>query len=225
MGGAQGTYWTTSLTVLNLAGFPRTVEAFYTPRGSDGTTDFLAADLELGANSSTTWEDVVETVFGTTGAGSLEIHGADIIVSSRTATPGLEGARTARASRRWRRTTSCAPAARRCSGRAASSAHRPTARTSACARCGGGRRGPGDAVESAGPDRRDQDHRPAPYGNTQINDLPHALGGLDQMEDGAVEVEILDGGGRVGAYLSIVDNVTGDPTYLAVGFSPPSTVE
>jgi hypothetical protein len=64
-----------------------------------------------------------------------------------------------------------------------------------------------------------------PYGNTQINDLPHALGGPDEMENGMVGVEILGGDGRVGAYLSIVDNVTGDPTYVAVGFSPPSTAE
>jgi len=62
-----------------------------------------------------------------------------------------------------------------------------------------------------------------PYGNTQINDLPGTLGGLDQMENGMVEVEILSGDGRVGAYLSIVDNLTGDATYVPVGFAPPST--
>lgn len=64
-----------------------------------------------------------------------------------------------------------------------------------------------------------------PFGNTQINDLPHTLGALDQMDNGMVAIEILGGDGRVGAYLSIVDNTTGDPTYLAVGFSPPSTAE
>jgi hypothetical protein len=226
MGAAQGTFWTTTLTVLNLVDSPQTVEAFYTPRESDGTTDYLAADLELGAHSSTTWEDVVATVFGTNGAGSLEIRGADIIVSSRTSTPGLEGGsygqgipplapyhilRTDGAQVQW------------AGGVVRSSAYRTNF----------------GLCEVWGEDAQvrvtlwDQDGLVAgtrtidlpPYGNTQINDLPHALGGLDEMENGMVGVEILGGDGRVGAYLSIVDNVTGDPTYVAVGFSPPSTAE
>ena len=224
--GAQGTYWTTSLTVVNLSIFPRTVRAFFTPRGSDGTTDYLAADLELAAYSSTTWEDVVGTVFGTTGAGSLEVRGADIIVSSRTSTPGLEGGsygqgipplapyhmlRTDGAQVQW------------AGGVVRSSAYRTN--FGLCEVWG-------EAVQvrvtlwdenglSAGTRTVDL----PPYGNTQINDLPHALGGPDEMENGMVGVEILGGDGRVGAYLSIVDNVTGDPTYVAVGFSPPSTAE
>jgi len=224
--GALGTHWTTALTVLNLADSARAVEVFYTPRGSDGTTDYLATELELGAHSSTTWEDVVDSVFGTSGAGSLEIRGADIIVSSRTSTPGLEGGsfgqgipplapyhimRTDGTQVQWGGGIVRSPAYRTNFG----------------------------LCEVWGEDAQvrvtlwDQDGLVAgtrtvglpPYGNTQINDLPHALGGLDEMENGRVEVEILGGDGRVGAYLSIVDNVTGDPTYVAVGFSPPSTAE
>jgi len=224
--GAQGTYWTTSLTVLNLADAARTIEAFYTPRGSDGTTDYLAADLELGANSSTTWQDVVGTVFGTTGAGSLEIHGADIIVSSRTATPGLAGGsygqgipsllprhlvRADGAQVQWAGGIVRSPAYRTNFGLCEVWGEDAQVRVTLWDEHG----------TVAGTRTIDL----PPYGNTQINDLPHALGGLDQMEDGAVEVEILGGDGRVGAYLSIVDNVTGDPTYVAVGASPPSTSE
>ena len=226
VGGAQGTYWTTSLTVLNLDDWPRTVEAFYTPRGSDGTTDFLAADLELGANSSTTWEDVVATVFGTTGAGSLEIHGADIIMSSRTATPGLAGGsygqgipsllpghilRTGGATVQWAGGIVRSPAYRTNFGLCEVWGEAAQVRVTLWDQHG----------QAAGTRTIDL----PPYGNTQINDVPHTIGGLDAMENGTVEVEILGGGGRVGAYLSIVDNVTGDPTYVPIGFSPPSTAE
>jgi len=224
--GAQGTYWTTSLTVLNLAASPRTLEAFYTPRGSDGATEYLAADLQLGAHASRTWQDVVATVFGTDGAGSLEIRGADIIVSSRTSTPGSQGGsygqgipsllpghilRIDGAQVQWAGGIVRSPAYRTNFGLCEVWGEEAQIRVTLF----------------------DQQGLPAgartvdlpPYGNTQINDLPHTLGGLDQMENGTVKVEILGGAGRVGAYLSIVDNVTGDPTYVAVGFSPPSTAE
>jgi len=226
VGGAQGTYWTTSLTVLNLADSPRTLEAFYTPRGSDGTTEYLAADLQLGARSSITWEDVVATVFGTTGAGSLEIRGANIIVSSRTSTRGLAGGsygqgipsllpghilRTGGATVQWAGGIVRSPAYRTNFGLCEVWGEAAQVRVTLWDQHG----------QAAGTRTIDL----PPYGNTQINDLPHTLGGVDQMVHGAVEVEILGGGGRVGAYLSIVDNVTGDPTYVAVGFSPPSTAE
>lgn len=226
VGGAQGTYWTTALTVLNLADSARTVEAVYTPRGSNGTTDYVAADLELGARSSTTWEDVVETVFGTSGAGSLEIRGGDIIVSSRTSTPGLEGGsygqgipplapyhvmRTDGAQVQWAGGVVRSPAYRTNLGVCEVWGEDAQVRVTLW----------GEDGSAAGTRTIDL----PPFGNTQINDLPHTLGGLDQMENGMVELEILGGDGRVGAYLSIVDNVTGDPTYVPVGFSPHSTAE
>ena len=226
MPGAQGTYWTTSLTVLNLADSPQTVEAYFTPRGSDGSTHYVGADLELGANSSTTWEDVVGTVFGTTGAGSLEIRGTDIIVSSRTATPGLAGGsygqgipplaphhivRTDGAQAQWAGGVVRSPAYRTNFGLCEVWGEAAQVRVTLWDQQG----------QAAGTRTIDL----PPYGNAQINDIPHTLGGVDQMVNGAVEVEILGGGGRVGAYLSIVDNVTGDPTYIPVGFSPPSTAE
>lgn len=224
VGGAQGTYWTTALTVLNPADSPQTLEAFYTPRGSDGTTDYLAADLQLGARSSTTWEDVVATVFGTTGAGSLEIRGANIIVTSRTSTPGLAGGsygqgipsllpghilRTGGTTVQW------------AGGIVRSSAYRTN--FGLCEVWGEDAQVRVTLWDEHGQTAGTRTIDLPPYGNTQINDLPHTLGGLDQMENGRVEVEILGGSGRVGAYLSIVDNVTGDPTYVAVGLSPPST--
>ncbi len=225
-GGAQGTYWTTALTVFNPVGSPRTVEAFYTPRGSDGTTNYLAADLELGARSSATWENVVGTVFGTSGAGSLEVRGTDIIVSSRTSTPGLEGGsygqgipplapyhimRIDGAQMQW------------AGGVVRSSAYRTN--LGLCEVWGEDAR---LRVTLWGEDGLAVGTRTIdlpPFGNTEVNDLPHTLGGIDEMANGMVELEILDGDGRVGAYLSIVDNITGDPTYVPVGFSPPSTAE
>ena len=225
-GGAQGTYWTTDLTVFNPVGSPRTVEAFYTPRGSDGTTDYVAADLELGPSSSTTWENVVGTVFGTSGAGSLEVRGGDIIVSSRTSTPGLEGGsygqgipplapyhiiRADAAPVQWAGGVVRSPAYRTNLGLCEVWGEAAEVRVS--------------LWNQDGSPAGDRTINLPPFGNTQINDLPQTLGALDQMDNGMVAVEILGGDGRVGAYLSIVDNITGDPTYLAVGFSPPSTAE
>lgn len=224
--GAQGTYWTTDLTVLNLSGSPRTVEAYYTPRGSDGTSDYLGAALELGPWPGTTWENVLGTVFGATGAGSLEIRGGDIVIASRTATPGDGGGsygqgipvvapyhllRIDHEPVEW-----------------ASGVERSPSRRTNLGLCEVWGE-PAEIVVSLW----HQDGSAAgtrtvslpPYGNTQINDLPHAIGGLDEMASGMVSLEITGGAGRVGAYLSIVDNVTGDPTYVPVGFSPPSTAE
>ena len=39
---------------------------------------------------------------------------------------------------------------------------------------------------------------------------------------GTVEVIVVSGGGRVGAYLSVVDNTTGDPTFIAIAPQSPA---
>jgi hypothetical protein len=225
-GGAQGTYWTTALTVFNLDGSPRTVEAYFTPRGSDGTTDFLHESLDLGMWSSHTWEDVVGSVFGSSGVGSLEVRGRDIIVSSRTSTPGAAGGSYGQG------IPSVAPyhlirlddtTEQWAGGGVRSSAYRTN--LGLCEVWGESAE---IRVSLWNPDLSAAGSTTinlAPYGNTQINDLPLTVGAIDQWENGRVQLRILSGAGRVAAYLSIVDNVTGDATYIPIGYSPPSTGE
>ncbi len=221
--GVGEAFWTTALTIFNLDGSPRTAEVFYTPRGSDGTTDYLRESFELDSGSSTTWDDVVGSVFATTGAGSLEVRGRDIIVTSRTSTPGADGGTYGQG------IPAVAPhQVMRLNGAemqvAGGVVRSPEFRTNlgVCEVWGESVQVRVSLWQSDGVAAGFRVIDLPPYGNAQINDLPHALGALDTMADGTVEVTVLNGSGRVATYLSIVDNLTGDPTYVPIGFLPPT---
>jgi len=53
-----------------------------------------------------------------------------------------------------------------------------------------------------------------PYGTVQLNRVVREVGVSGEVSDGVVRVEVTGGPGRVVAYLSVVDNVTGDPTTI-----------
>ena len=61
-----------------------------------------------------------------------------------------------------------------------------------------------------------------PYENIQINKVVTEVAGLTAFSGGTVEVIVVSGGGRVGAYLSVVDSATGDPTYIAIAHQSPT---
>jgi hypothetical protein len=57
-----------------------------------------------------------------------------------------------------------------------------------------------------------------PYENLQVNQVASVIGGVGTVTRGIVELTATDGNGKVAAYLSVVDNATGDPTFIA--FAP-----
>jgi hypothetical protein len=61
-----------------------------------------------------------------------------------------------------------------------------------------------------------------PYENLQINHVASEIGGVGALAGGIAEVAVTAGDGKVAAYLSVVDNATGDPTYVAVAPQAPA---
>lgn len=61
-----------------------------------------------------------------------------------------------------------------------------------------------------------------PYENIQINQVVMAVAGISSLSAGMARVWVSSGNGRVGAYLSVVDNATGDPTYIAIAPQSPA---
>jgi hypothetical protein len=61
-----------------------------------------------------------------------------------------------------------------------------------------------------------------PYENIQINQVVSAIASISSLSDGMVVVTVTAGNGRVGAYLSVVDNATGDPTFIAIAPQSPA---
>jgi len=88
--GAQGTYWSSAVSVINLTTTDRQILFTYTPRNSDGQASYTSTSLLLRASSQLSWTDVLAELFSTTGAGALEMRGHDVAVTSRTSTPGDE---------------------------------------------------------------------------------------------------------------------------------------
>ena len=67
-----------------------------------------------------------------------------------------------------------------------------------------------------------RDYELRPYENIQVNQVAKAVGGADSLSNGIVRVTVTSGEGRVGAYLSVVDNATGDPTFITIAPQSPS---
>lgn len=68
--------------------------------------------------------------------------------------------------------------------------------------------------------QRDYDLRP--YENIQINQVATTVAGVGSLANGIVRVTVVSGTGRIGAYLSVVDNATGDSTFIAIAPQSPA---
>ncbi|HEX7155116.1 MAG TPA: proprotein convertase P-domain-containing protein [Thermoanaerobaculia bacterium] len=67
-----------------------TVTLVYTPSGTDGRTSFSAVQVALNAGQVVVFDDVVRTLFGNVGSGSIELAG-NVLASSRTYSEGESG--------------------------------------------------------------------------------------------------------------------------------------
>lgn len=221
--GVAPTYWTSAVTVTNLADSDSTVRVFFTPSGVDGMLEYSETELVLPARSSLMWDNVVLSLFGSDGVGSLEIRGAGLAIASRTSTPAEEEGSYGQG------IPSVGP------DQIISVAGSPTATLGSVTENAEFRSNLGLCEtwgENATVEVRVSDESGQlfgsrtislrPYENLQINRLVRNVTSLSNLENGIVTVTVVGGGGRVAAYLSTVDNATGDPTYLIVAPSRPT---
>ncbi len=88
--GANGTFFTTDLRLLNRRSRDVTAMVIFTPDGADGRTDFAAVQVSVPADAVVALPDIAGTTFGTAGLGQLEIDG-DVVAVSRTYTRRGDG--------------------------------------------------------------------------------------------------------------------------------------
>lgn len=213
--GAQGSFWTSDLTLANRTSTAVTATLFFTPRGANGTTDYREAKVEVPGNSCRAFQDVVSTLFSTTGAGSLEISGVGLSAVSRCATPAPGGGSYGQG---------FLPA----ESTSIASRTGPVCRLGAGGVVKGAFRSNLAIVEVWGEpvsvmvrlfdrDGAEIGHRQVdlqPLSNVQLNDVVGNLGGPSTFAEGYVTVEPSSGEGRVSGVLSVVDNTSNDPATI-----------
>ena len=213
--GVGASFWTTDLIVTNPTSSAVTATLIFTERGANGLDDYLEETVAVPAGGSRVIEDVVGELFGITGAGSLEVSPASLLVTTRIATPGLESGSygqgfpalpsDAAASR-------TGPVTTLGSGGVARGAFRTNLILTEVW-------GESATVEVS---VRDRDGSVLgtttvglpPFGTQQLNDVVNRVGGPTVLEEGQVTVEVTSGQGRVISALSLVDQGTSDPTTL-----------
>jgi hypothetical protein len=220
--GAHGTYWSSAVSVTNLAADDRNVLFTYTPRDTDGLASYSESALLVPAETQVSWSDVLAELFSTTGAGALEIRGADLAVTSRTSTPGDpdgsygQGIPPIQPEQILTATKATAAAV---GGVEESAAFRTN--LGLCEVWGESATVRVTVLDSSMTVLGDLDLELRPFENTQLNQVARVVAGVTSLADGVVRVTVLSGKGRVGAYLSVVDNATGDPTYIAIAPQSP----
>jgi hypothetical protein len=221
--GANGTYWSSAVSVVNLATTDREIEVLYTPRGADGLMTYSSESVLVPASSQRSWTDIVAELFSTTGAGALEFRGLQLAVTSRTSTPDAE-------SGSYGQGIPPIHPAQALSAKGTDSAamggveEGVTFRTNLglCEIWGESITVRVSIMDSSMSELGHRDYELRPYENIQVNQVALVVGGADSLSNGIVRVTVTSGDGRVGAYLSLVDNATGDPTFITVAAQSPS---
>ena len=169
------------------------------------------------------WSDIVTDLFSTTGAGALEFRGLQLAVTSRTSTPGAETGS-------YGQGIPPIQAGQTIGSKGIDSAimggveegvtfrsnlglcevwgERTTVRVS--------------IMDSLMSELGHRDYDLRPYENIQVNQVAVVVAGADSLSNGIVRISVTSGDGRVGAYLSVVDNATGDPTFITIAPQSPS---
>ncbi len=222
--GVGTSYWSTAVTVVNTDSSSQQVEIAYTPQDTDGWTDYQTVDVSIPAGAAVSWSDVLDDLFTTTGAGSLEVRGDGLMISSRTSTPAATGGTYG---------LGIPPLA-------PDDLLSTAGNNSAVA--GGVKEVPGSwrtnlgLCEVAGKLAQvrvtvyDQNGASlgtrvldlGPYENTQINRVVRELTSTNTLDNGIVGIEVRAGTGKVGAYLTIIDSQTNDSTYTVIAPQTPT---
>jgi len=223
--GAQGTHWTSAVSVTNLMTTDRTIDVIYTPRSANGLTTYQETSITLPASSQLSWSDVMDELFSATGAGALEIRGHQLAVTSRTSTPGSEEGSYGQGIPPIQPEQILESSATD-SATMGGIEEGETFRTNLglCEVWGESATVRVTIYDSALNELGFQDKQLRPYENIQINQVAKTVAGANNLSNGIVKVTVTSGSGRIGAYLSVVDNATGDPTFIAIAPQAPAGV-
>lgn len=88
--GANETAWLSDVRIANVHPAAHTAMLIFTRDGEDGRTLFSAVNVALDPGQTVAYDDIVRSVFHTSGSGTLEVLG-DVIVMSRTYVPLANG--------------------------------------------------------------------------------------------------------------------------------------
>jgi len=221
--GAQGTYWSSAVSITDVSDESRDVQAVYTPRGVDGLGTFLIESFTLPAASQRSWTDIVGELFSTTGAGAVEFRGQSLVVTSRTSTPAVvngsygQGIPPVQPEQLLSKDGTAAAVM---GGVDESSAFRTN--LGLCEIWGESASVRVVIYDDTKTELGRMVYQLRPYENLQINHVASEIGGVGALAGGIAEVAVTAGDGKVAAYLSVVDNATGDPTYVAVAPQAPA---
>lgn len=221
--GSQGTYWSSAVSVVNLATTDREIEVLYTPRGANGLTTYSSETVSVPASSQVSWSDIVTELFSTTGAGALEFRGLQLAVTSRTSTPGEESGSYGQGIppvQPEQVLSSAGAASATMGGVEEGTVFRSN--LGLCETWGENATVTISIMDSSMTVLGSRDYELRPYENTQINQVAVAVAGANPLSEGIVRVAVTSGNGRIAAYLSVVDNTTGDPTFIAIAPQSPS---
>jgi len=224
--GAAGTFWVTDVRLLNPSGEPADVELYLVPAGLDGTTGGLEAGVRVGAESVLDLADLVAGSFGADDLqGNLLVGGAaaELVATSRTYTNGAVGGTYGQF------IGASEPSAAVGAGDAglvllqladnagyrANIGFSEAVGAEAAVRVTLHDGGTGAVLGTP------EELTVEPFSNTQVNGVFAELG-AGASDNAYATVEVVGGGGRVVAYASVVDNLTGDA--IAVPGRRPQTV-
>lgn len=221
--GAQGTYWSSSVSVTDVGSRSREVAVLYTPRGVDGSATYLEETVTLAADTQLSWADIVGELFGTTGAGAVEFRGHDLAVTSRTSTPGAEAGSYGQGIPpvQPEQVLSVKGAETAAMGGVEEGAVFRT-NLGLCEIWGDSATVRVIILDASMNELGRRTYQLRPYENLQVNQVAVAIGGVSDLAGGIAKVTVVSGSGKIAAYLSVVDNATGDPTFIAVAPQSPS---
>lgn len=215
--GVGSSYWTSDVTLSNTGPSDVLAKLTMTPRGANGLADYTTKTYQVPAHSCRTIKDVVGSLFGASGAGSLEIAPSTLRAYARLATAGEEGSYGQSFPSAAVNGESWASLAGGKIIRAAGIIKGPFRTNLILAEIWGE---PADVevslIDMNGVQLGETAIAIPAYGNIQINDVVRVLTGSAGLElhDAQVAVSVRSGGGRVAGALSLVDQESDDPVTI-----------
>ncbi len=242
--GANDSLFESDVRIANLTAKTQKYELYFTPSGVDGTETSAASTVEISPNGTLAMDDIIASLFGTgttsSATGMLEVRPlatsstvADPFFASLTAS-AIRQLNTAASSRTYNFTPTGTfgqfiPAVRFADfiGKLAPDVRaqilslQQVSQSSAYRANFGFAEGSGQAADLIVRvyDAASQLLATIPVSlqaseHKQINGML-AANGINDLQDGRVEVEVIGGGGKVTAYVSEVDNLTNDPLLVS----------
>ncbi|MEE4272256.1 MAG: hypothetical protein V2I67_11305 [Thermoanaerobaculales bacterium] len=217
--GVGASFWTSDLILTNPTARDLTTTLYYTPREADGLSDYIETEVEVPAGACRVFNDVVHELFGTTGAGSLEVASSSLVVASRISTPAAGGGAYGQGLSPITSDQVLSSVGDRAVGGGVMKA--PGARSNLALNEVWGEQAAALVIlkNRDGVVLGTRRVVLAPFSNHQINDLASRLGGVTSLSEGQVEVRHDAGAGRIAATLVLVDS-SDDPSTVPLYEQP-----